>query len=794
MDTFIQDVRYGLRLISRRSGFAAIVVLTLALGIGANTAVFSMVEAVLLRPLPYKESTRLVSVWLRNVHETGTSKMFDSWRDYRAFSQARNFELTAAATWATPGRLLRGYGSAREIMAMPVSETFFALLGVEAALGRTFAPEDMKRGCSVVIGDRLWRGPLGGTREIVGKSIVLDDRACTVLGVMPASFAFYPTAAQAWMLLTPDFSPAPDKIPLGIFARLRPGVTIAQAQAEVSALHAALHRDDGQERDMAPMLADLHGEFTFLAEARLRVTLLILLGAVGVVLLIVCLNVANLLLGQAFARQHELAVRAAIGSGRGRLARQLLTEGLMLGTAGGAAGIIVAIAAIRTFRAVMPIEMPPGADVRVNWLVVAFTAAISLATALLFGALPAWRASRLDAFQTLRAGRGNTQTAPQRVMKAVIAVEMALSLVLLGGAGLLVQSAQRMSLEPLGFESRGLVTASVKLPVDRYGDAEHRLRFYASLLAALGDNAALSTGLPPYGPPLATLHIIGKEVTGSRYVGQQIVSPRYFRLMGERLLRGREFNERDGASAEPVVIVNEALVRRYFDGADPMGRRIALNDASETNPWRVVVGMAADEKRGGGFDHAGWAEMPIAFVPVAQDPPRSTSIVVRGSGAELSRAVAGIDEMAAVGELGTMEARLARMLAYPRFRAVLLGTFAVFAVVLAAVGLYGVLGQFVVLRTQEIGIRMAMGARPVDVLGLIARQAGVPLAAGLALGFAGASVVSRSLGSVLYGVQPGDPATFGVVSLALFAAAALAASFPARRAARVDPMMALRNE
>jgi predicted permease len=490
LDTISQDVRHALRLIARKPGFAAIVTLTLALGIGANTAVFSIVEAVLLRPLPYKDSSRLVSIWLRNVHETGTSKMFDSLRDYRAFARARSFEQTAAATWANGGRLLRGYGPTQGVLAMPVSESFFALLGADAALGRTFTPGDLQRGCSVVISDRLWRGPLGGDRAIVGKSITLDDRSCAVLGVMPPSFTFYPTVAQAWMLLIPDFSPPPDKIPLGIFARLRPGVTIAQAQAEVSALHTALNRGDGQERDLAPLVADLHEEFTFLAEARLHATLWILLAAVAFVLLIVCLNVANLLLGQAFGRRREFAVRAALGSGRARLARQLFTEGLLLAASGGAAGIAVAFAAIRYFRAAAPIEMPPGADARLSWPVLGFTVAISVATALLFGALPAWRASRLDPIASLRAGPGSAQAAPQRLMKMLIAVEMSLSLVLLTGAGLLMQSALRMSSEPLGFESRGLVTASVGLPEEGYRDAM-RLQFYDRVLGALGENAAL---------------------------------------------------------------------------------------------------------------------------------------------------------------------------------------------------------------------------------------------------------------------------------------------------------------
>jgi predicted permease len=790
----IQDVRYALRLISRKPGFAAMVALTLALGIGANTAVFSIVDAVLIRPLPYKDPSRLVSIWLRNVHETGTSKMFDSLRDYRAFARAHSFEQVAAATWATGGRSLRGYGAPRGILAMPVSESFFALLGAKAAFGRTFTSEDLMRGCSVVISDRLWRDPIGGDRAIVGKSIVLDDRPCVVLGVMPPSFAFYPMAAQGWMLLTPNFSPPPDKIPLGIFARLRPDVTIAQAQAEVSAIHHTLHRGDGQERDLAPLVADLHGEFTFLAETRLRATLWILLAAVAFVLLIACLNVASLLLGQAFARQRELAVRAALGGGRARLARQLLTEGILLAAAGGSAGIAVAYGAIRFFRATAPIELPPGADVRMNWAVLAFTAAISLAAALLFGTLPAWRASRLDVIESLRACRSGGHVTPQRLMKSLIAVEMALSLILLTGAVLLTQTVRQMGAAPLGFESRGLLVARLKLPVERYPQTERRTQFYGRILEAMGDNAALATGLPPYGLPIAVLHIPGLELSGANYVAAQSVSLEYFRVMRIRLLSGREFTDRDRASSEPVVMVNEALARRYFSNADPVGRRIALDDPSQTNPWRIIVGVVADEKRASSFDRVGWEETPMALKPLAQDPPREADIVARGSGRDLQRALEAVDEAASMGEFETMDDRLGKVFAYPRFRAGLLNGFALFAVLLAAIGLHGVLRQFVTQRTPEIGVRMAIGARPADVLRLIARQAGAPLASGLALGLAGASVLSRLLTSVLYGVQPSDPATFAAVSLALIGAGAVAAFFPARRAARIDPLTALRHE
>jgi predicted permease len=800
LETLRQDLSYALRTMRHKPGFTAAVVLTLALGIGANTAVFSIVDAVFLRPLPYKDPSRLVAIWDKNVRDSGISKMFDSFQDFEEIAQhGRAFDRVAAATWAVGGRLLSGHGPTRDVLAMPVSESFFPLLGIAPARGRTFVPEDVKRGCTVVLSDRLWRGPLAGNPEIVGKSITLDGQPCAVLGIMPPGFAFYPDAAQAWILLTPGFTPPPNTIPVGVFARLKPQVSVAQAQAEVSTLHAALHRSDGHERDLVPVVYPLQEEFAFLAEAGLRTTIWVLSGAVGFVLLMTCLNVATLLLGQAFGRERELALRAALGCGRTRLIRQLLTEAMLLASIGGALGIGMAFSAVRYFHAAAPIEMPIGARVEMSVPVLGFTAAISVVTALLFGLVPAWKASRLDIIESLKtAGRGTARGAPQRLAKALIAAEMALSLMLLVGAGLLMQSVLKMDSEPLGFRAEGLAVTSVTLPAEHYPDAPRRLRFYELLASRLGNNAAFATALPPYGlGAAAALHISDKPTPPEAEihdVGQQTISPGYFQVLGVRLLRGRAFDWRDRSSAEPVAIINETIAREYFSDEDPIGRRISVGDPSEKNPWRTIVGVVSNDKRSTNYHQIGWVERGAVLKPLAQDPPRSVSIAMRGMGADLQRAVTGVDSAVAVGDTETMQARLGRFLAYPKFRAVLLSAFAVFAVLLAAIGLYGLLRQFVAQRTREIGLRMAVGARPADVLWLIALQGGRPALAGLTAGLIGAAALSRYLSSLLYGVRSGDPSTFGVVSAILLCVAALAAFFPARRAARVDPAVALRNE
>ncbi|MBV8864384.1 MAG: ABC transporter permease, partial [Acidobacteriaceae bacterium] len=626
IETLWQDVRYAGRLMRQKPIFAAMVSLTLAVGIGGNAAVFSIVDAVLLQQLPYKEPSQLVAIWDKHVRDSGVSKMFDSFADFRNLAEhAKAFNSVAAATWAVNWKLLSGYGSTREVFAIPVSESFFSLLGIPPARGRTFLPEDQKGGCSIVLSDRLWRGALGGDPHLVGGNVQLDDQVCAVLGVMPPSFAFYPEAASLWALITPNFSPPADRLPVGIFARLKPGVSLTQAQAEITRLHAALHEHDSKERDLVPIVHILQEEFTFLADAGLRTTVWVLMVAVNLVLLIVCLNVATLMLGQALGRERELAIRAALGGGRRRLARQFLTEGLVFAFFGGTLGIGIAYWAIRSFRIVQPVELPIGAQVEMNGPVVTFLAVVSMTTAILFGLFPSWRASRLAIAESLKSGgRGTLAVRPQKLIQGLITAELALSLVLLTGASLLLGSLLNMNSEPLGFQSDGLVINSVTLPASHYSAAPRRLMFYERLVTRLGDKSALSTALPPYGVASSVLHVEGKSTspqTERHDVEQRTITPGYFKVLGVQLLQGRFFDLHDQMTSEPVAVINKAAAREYFTGTDPIGRRIRVDDPSEQNPWRTIVGIVGTEKSARNYHQVGWAERATVYKPLAQDPP-----------------------------------------------------------------------------------------------------------------------------------------------------------------------------
>ena len=776
----IQDLRYALRLMRKSPGFTVIAALTLALGIGATTAIFSIVNAALLRPLPYRDPSRLIMVTDRNVRQGGIAVFFPRYLDFEEYQRrATTFEFLETATWATGGTTMTGRGAAMGVVAFPVSLSFFEMLGAKAAMGRTFLPDDRNRGCSVVLAHPFWAGMLGGDAKIVGQTLALNRQSCVVLGVMPKGFSFYPPATEIWRLVdTPPFN-------AGIFGCLKRGITRQQAQAELESIYRGLHASDDW-KDLAPTVNDMQHQFTFLAGRNLRTTLLILFGAVVLVLLIACVNVANLLLGRALVRDRELAIRAALGGGRARLFRQLITEGVVLGSLGGGLGILVAFAALRYFRGANPVELPVGADISVNLPVLAFALLVSLATAVIFGMAPAWRGSRA-AF-----GARGVVGGRQRLVKLLVAGEMALSVILLAGAGLLMESVLRMGSAPLGFDPDRLYSTDIPVPKNPlfYDTLESRVAGIPGV-----QTAALTSALPTNGGGFDVLDVRGTTGTGVRDVGHKMVSPSYFEAMHIALLAGRGFNAHDREGSEPVAVINDALAREYFLGRDPLGQRVRV---AKDAPYATIVGVVASEKQITVTQEMNYVASPMLYRPLAQDPVARLSIAIRTAsgaipiGATIRREVAALDPNVAVRDLESMRHKLATFMAYPRFRAVLLSVFAAFALLLAAVGLHGVLGQLVAQRTPEIGVRMALGASPADVAGLIARQGGAPVLAGLGIGLGLAMSLARYLSSVLYGVRPRDPVTLVGVSLVLLAVAAVATALPAYRAAKTDPMEALR--
>ena len=802
MNTWL-DLRFAARTFAKRPGFTAVAVLTLALGIGATTAVFSIVNAVLLRPLPYKDPDRLTAIWIRSTREKALAKLFATYRDYVEFrDHARTLEIIAAATWAKQtGRVLTGRGPSREVLTIPATASFFDMLGVQAAIGRTFQPEDEGRGCSILLAHKFWASTLASDGSVVGQSLTLNQVPCTVVGVMPERFSFYPGQTQAWVLLGPGFHPEPDML-VGIFARLKPGVTAAQAQSEVRSLYRAIHTE-GETRYFEPAVYDLHGEFTFLAGRTLRTTLIVVFAAVLLVLLIACLNVANLLLARLSERHRELAVRAALGSGQGRLILQVLTESLLLSVLGAAFGVAVALGAIRYYRYASPIELTVGADVSVNLPVLLFTAALSIASTVIFGLLPAVRASRVDLAERLKAAGRGSVPGRRGLARTVIAVEMALSFLLLTGAGLLMASAFRMGSEPLGFNPKGVLATRVGLPVSRFPNDAARLRAYDHLLERLEHlpgvaGAVLASKIPPDAGGNQTLEVQGRGTAAEVHdVGADAVSPEFFDVLNIPLRRGRAFDMRDREHSQPVAIVNEVLVREYFPHTDPLGRQIRIPGGMQ---WLTIVGVVGNLKHTELMNEMSWVETPILYQPLAQAARPAIQVAVRAAGEpanlgrEIQRQIAEIDPAIPISEVEALTSRLAKKLTYPRFRAMVLAFFALGALLLSAVGLHGVLSQLVAQRTAEFGVRRAVGAQTRDLLWLVARQGGAPVLAGLAAGVCAALAFSRVLANLLYGIQPADPSALAVVSAILLAVAGIAILSPARRAARVDPMIALRDE
>jgi predicted permease len=808
--TFMQDLHYALRMLLKSPGFTAVIVLTLALGIGANIAVFSVVDAVLLRPLPYRNADRLVMIAQRLPKESAPA--FDTYREFEQWSRySRSFEKIAAATWA--GRLrtiLSWHGQNQVILAVPVSVDFFSMLGVRAAQGRTFEAGDLKSACTVVLAHPFWQERLGGVPHWIGKSLTLDGHACTIVGVMPRDFSFYPKQTNVWTLITPgsEFTQKPWDMPVLAFGLLKPAVSRPAAQAELQSLQSRIIGESPSLAAMRlePVVEDLRSEFTWLTGRNLRRGLLILFAVVGLVLLIACVNVANLLLGRAAVRQKELGVRAALGASRSRLIRQLLTESAVLSFFGSSLGILLAIFSVRYITINEATQLPPGNPISVNWAVLAFTLALAVLTSVLFGIVPAWKASRPDLNEVLKqpTPAATRAAVSHRTSRNLVVAEMALSFHVLLAAGLLVQSMIRLANAPLGYDRSGLLTAEIRLPTSSYPKAEDWIRFWDRLGMKLNSlpgvrSAAFAPSLAwGLGTSAVTIQRTGSLPRVVSALNPQSVSGEYFRVTGIPLLEGREFSDLDRSGSPSVAIVDQAFAKEYFPKASGLGQRIKLGGTDSRKPWLTIVGIVGNVSRP--TLYMGYSQRPSVYQPIAQAPEASLSVFVRARGnphavsSEVSRALVTLDPNLPVPTIQTVKESLSFFFSEPLFRAELFSAFSVLALLLAAIGIYGVVSQRVSQRTQEIGIRVALGARHDDVLKLIVGE-GLRLALiGIALGIAGSLVLARFLSSMLYGVTSTDPLTIAAASFLLAFVALVACYLPARRAVRLDPLIALRCE
>jgi putative ABC transport system permease protein len=795
----LNDIRYAFRMLRRQPGFTAVAVATLALGIGATTTVFSVVNSVLLRPLPYADPDRLLILLNgrngRLVASFSPPNFRDATESSAVFSDAAAFNATTLN--------MTGNGDPQRLEGADVTASFFDVLGIRARYGRTLAASDAVEGSlAVVISDGLWRR-LGARPDVAGSTLSLDGRPYAVIGVAPPDMTF-PGHADYWRPLV--FTPHQlDNSQRGAqwvnaLARLKPGVSLAQANAELTTVAARLQttfRNFGDRRFAA---ARLHERIV----RDIRPALFVLLGAVGLVLLIACVNVANLLLARATARAHEVAVRAALGAGRGRLVAQFLAESLVLGALGAAGGLVVAWVATRGLVVLGPARIPRLADVSIDGRVLAFTAVVAIGTSVLFGMVPAFATTGERLSRAVAAGRGSIGPSGSRLRRGLVTCEMALAVVLLVGAGLLVRSYREIVGVNPGFSADHLLTFRVALPLSKYTSFTAVGQFVDAYVKAVeqeGVRAAAVYGLPlddefnAFSSFTRAGEIDTDNAPGS---GMRVVTPDYFAAMQIPLRRGRPFDERDTDSSPEVVIINEEAARRYWPDTDPIGQQIHVGArlvSGVRSGQKTIVGVVGNVKYGG----LDVTTAPEIFLPYAQHPTDTFTVVARTPGEPLAfvptarAALARLDPELPMAAIRPMTDVVGQSIAERRFTMLLLASFATVAVALAAIGVYGVLAYLVGQRTQEIGVRLAIGATPGDVVRLFLMEGVALAAAGLAVGLCGALAAARALTALLFGVSAADPLTFGSVAAAL-AAVTLAASYvPAKRAARVEPMAALRH-
>ena len=806
LENLVRDLLFGVRMLRRNPGFTAVAVLTLGLGIGANTAIFSVVNAVLLRPLPFPRSADLVMVWATNAR-TGSMEDVTSYPDFEDWrAQSGSFERLAAFT--TRGMTLSGIDQAEEVEAVQATPGFFETLGVAPALGRSFRPEEGDEGAPrvAVLSDGAWKRHFGGRADVLGKTVRANDETWTVVGVMPPGFRFAPGAPeQIYVPLVRD--PNRNHGFLRVLGRLRPGVPIAAAQAEMSTIADGLARqhpksNEGIGAHIVPLVEAMAG--------RVRTPLAILLGVVTLVLLIACTNVANLMLARSASRQRELALRAALGAGRTRLLQQLLTESTVLAVAGGALGLVLASWTARLLAKLLArnFEIPRIENTGVDGWVLGFALLLSLATGLFFGALFAPVAASRNLDESLRES-SRTATgglSGRRLRGLLIVTETALALVLLAAAGLLLKNLWVMRNTAPGFEPENVLAARLSMPRNKLDPTPERSRFFVEILTRAATlpgvrSAALVANLPMGGGSDSLgFHIPGRPdpaPDGAFSASFNIASPGYIRTMEIPVRAGREFTNQDSAGAPGVIVINEAAARRFWPGENPLGKTIRLPTEGDASVTLTVVGVTADVRQTG----LGIAPQPEVFLDCLQPSPAwSAFLVVRTARepAALAGAVKGlvrsVNRDVAVPQVRTLDEVLSASLAQPRVYTLLLSVFAALALTLAAVGLYGVVSYMVTQRTPEMGIRLALGAERGAVLRLVMRQ-GLTLAlTGTAIGLVASLAVARLLTHLMPDAQPGDPWTLTAVSALLIGVALAATYVPARRAARVDPTVALRYD
>ena len=811
MPTLPQDLRYAIRVLLKQRGFTVVALLTLALGIGANSAIFGIVNAVLLRPLPYQEPDRVVLLWS---HWTNWSKTWVSQGELVDYQeQARSLEHVAA--FSATSFNLTGGGDPLRVRAAQVQPEVFAALGAQPLAGRLFTADEDRPGHEhvVMLTEGLWRSQFGSDPSIIGRAIQLDAEPYTVVGVLPASLRLpldyaSRTFTQVWvpLALGPNDPQARGNHGLNALGRLRPGIPLAQAQAEVDAITRGFFQRYANVYDKEFGLTLVTAPREVFGDVRPALEVLLL--AVGAVLLIACANVANLLLARSEARQKELAIRVVLGAGRGRIVRQLLTESMVLSAIGGAAGVALAYALTRALIALDPLKIPRVQDIAIDVRVLAFTAAISIVTGLLFGIVPAIQSSRGDLQPALKEGGRDSRVGTGWLRRVLVVGELAASVVLVAAALLLTRSFARLLDVDAGFNPSHALTLRTSLPAQAYADPAAMVRAYAEVGRRLRESPGVQAAGAVTGLPLAStrgdwsIRIEGRPVGNERSIAAdwQVVTPGYFEAIGTPLREGRTPTDADTAASLPVIVVNETMAKKYWPGVSPIGRRMAMGRSG----WITVVGVVADVHHRG-LDAVPRPEMYRPHTQFRYGDSSAPAVpaltwVVRTSGDPLAAtsyaraAIHAVDPSLGISDVATLERVMADSTSDRRLNMLLFTLLGGLALALATVGVYGVVAYSVTQRTHEIGVRMAIGAKPSDVVRMVMGEGGRLAMAGVAAGSAVAFAGARLIRGLLFDVSATDPLTFAGVAIALLSVALLASYIPARRAARIDPMVALRGE